>query len=111
VNVQRMKQRLKVAAFTTAVFAACGFLICWILLAYSAFAHAHHQMPDMKLFMTLCPPSIISLGLDNASVPVALLGWAMIGLLNALTYSVPGLLVGLLVALVGPKSLLILPKG
>jgi hypothetical protein len=98
-----MKQRLKIVAFVTGAFAACGFLICWILLAYSAYAHARHQMPNMKLFTTLCPPSIISLGLDNASFFLGLLGWLMIGFFNALTYAVPGFFVGLLTALIYPK--------
>jgi hypothetical protein len=99
-------QRFRIVAFTTAAFAACGFFICGILLGYSAYAHAHHQMPNTKIFLTLCPPSIISLGLDNASTLVGLFGWLLIGLVNAIIYAIPGFLIGVLIAVICPKRLL-----
>jgi hypothetical protein len=99
-----MKQRIKIVAVVTGVFAACGFLICWILLGYSAYAYARHQMPNTRVLLALCPPSIVSLGLDSASLPVAVLGWLIIGFFNAITYSVPGFFVGIVVATVYPKG-------
>ena len=99
-------QRFKIVAFTTAAFAACGFLICGILLGYSVYAHTHHQIPNTKIFLTLCPPSIIALGLDNASALVGLLGWLLIGLMNAISYAIPGFLIGVLTAVICPKRFL-----
>ena len=77
-----------------------------ILLGYSVYAHTHHQMPNTKIFLTLCPPSIIALGLDNASELVGLLGWLVIGLMNAISYAIPGFLIGVLIAVICPKRLL-----
>jgi uncharacterized membrane protein len=45
----------------------------------------------------LCPSSILALGLDNASLPVALLGWLLIAASNAVLYGLPGALVAALV--------------
>jgi hypothetical protein len=97
--------RFKIIALTTAAFAACGFLICCVLLAYSVYAHAHHQMPNTKIFLTLCPASIMALGLDNASVLVGLLGWLLIGFMNAVSYAIPGFLIGVLIAVLYPNRL------
>jgi hypothetical protein len=69
-----LKQKVKIVAFTTAAFATCGFLICWILLAYGVYAYSHNQIPNKKLILRLCPFSIITLGLDNASLVVGLFG-------------------------------------
>ena len=93
-------------AFTTAAFATGGFVVCWILLAYSFYAHAHHQIPNTKIFLTLCPPSIIALGLDNSPTLVGLFGWLIIGLMNAISYAIPGFLIGALIAVIYPKRLL-----
>jgi hypothetical protein len=96
-------QRFRIVAFTTAAFAACGFLVCGILLGYSVYAHTHHQIPNSRIFLTLCPPSIIALGLDNASALVGILGWLIIGLLNAISYAVAGFLIGVLIVVICPK--------
>jgi hypothetical protein len=99
-------RRFRIVAFTTAAFAACGFFVCGILLGYSVYAHTHHQIPNTKIFLTLCPPSIIALGLDNASVLVGLLGWLIIGLMNAISYAIPGFPIRVLIAAICPKRLL-----
>jgi hypothetical protein len=100
------KQRFKIAAFTTAAFATCGFLICWILLAYSVYAHTHNRIPNEKIILRLCPFSIITLGLDNASLLVGLLGWLLIALMNAVSYAIPGFVLGVLIAVICPRRLL-----
>jgi uncharacterized membrane protein len=105
-----VKQRFKIVAFTTAAFAACGFLICWILLAYSIYARAHHQVPNEKMMLSLCPASMLSLGLDNASVLLGLLGWLLFGFMNAIRYAIPGFIIGLLIAVICPRHLLGLSK-
>jgi hypothetical protein len=107
-----VKQRLRIVAFTTIVFAGIGFSISWILLAYSAYvAHANHEIPNEKIFLTLCPASVLSLALDNASVFIGLLGWLLIALINAFLYAVPGVAIGFLIAVICPRGLLGLLKG
>jgi len=101
-----LNRRLRIVALTTAAFATCGFFVCWILLAYSAYAHTHHQIPNGKIFLTLCPPSIVALGFDRASVLVGLLGWLLIALMNAVRYAIPGFLIGVLTAVIWPKRFL-----
>jgi hypothetical protein len=92
------KRKFKIVAVATAAFATCGFLICWILLAYGVYAHSHNQIPNERLILRLCPFSIITLGLDNASLGVGLLGWLLIALMNAVTYAIPGCVIGVLIA-------------
>jgi hypothetical protein len=99
-------QRFRIVAFTTAAFAACGFLVCGLLLGYSFYAHAHLQIPNTKILLALCPSSIIALGLDNASTLVGLFGWLFIGLMNAISYAIPGFLIGVVIAAIYPKRLL-----
>jgi hypothetical protein len=41
----------------------------------------------------------MSLGLDNASWLVGLFGWLLIGVSNAVLYSIPGIVVSLFVGL------------
>ena len=97
------KRRVKIDALTTVAFAVCGFSICWILLFYYGYAHAHQHLPSMRLFYALCPDSIISVGLDDASLAVGLLGWVLIGLMNAVRYAIAGVLIGILVAVIDSK--------
>ena len=47
----------------------------------------------------------MALGLDNASVLVGLLGWLLIGFMNAVSYAIPGFLIGVLIAVLYPNRL------
>ena len=64
-------------------FAGVGFSIGGILLASRA---------NEGLFLLLCPPSIMAMALEKASVSEALIGWLIISLANALLYTLVGLL-------------------
>jgi len=79
------------------VFAAIGFAISWLLLLYYAVAHRLGGHPDTNLILYLCPPSIVALGLDYASLLVGLLGWLFISLGNAVLYSIAGAIVSVFV--------------
>jgi hypothetical protein len=80
-------------------FAAVGFVLPWLLLAYYAVANGMGKHPSTALLMYLCPSSIAALGLDNASFLVGIFGWLAISGTNAVLYSVPGVLVALLFGL------------
>ncbi len=77
-------------------FAVAGFVIAWILLAYSEYCAAHRIRPMQELFLFLCPPSIGSVALDRASTVDAMVGWLLISLFNAALYAGLGVLVALL---------------
>ena len=64
-------------------FAVVGLSIGGVLLAVHA---------NGGLFMLLCPPSIMAMALDKASVSDALIVWLLISLVNALLYTLVGLL-------------------
>jgi len=73
-------------------FTATGFAMAWLLLgAYLVGRHLNFSLSD-ELFLSLCPPSIASLVLENASWGVSLVGWLMISLSNASLYAVVGML-------------------
>jgi hypothetical protein len=80
-------------------FAAVGFVLPWLLLAYYAIAHRMGYFPNTMLLVYICPTSIMALGLDNASILVGLFGWLLIGLSNAVLYAIPGTLIGAVVGL------------
>jgi hypothetical protein len=88
-----MRKRLQVVG----MFASIGFIVPWVLVAFYAIAHRFGGNPSTKPLLYLCPSSIISLGLDNASLLVGLLGWLLISVSNAILYSIPGFVVSLLV--------------
>ncbi|MGB6405088.1 MAG: hypothetical protein WBF26_19765 [Candidatus Sulfotelmatobacter sp.] len=79
------------------VFASIGFMVPWLLVAFYAIAHRLGGNPSIKRLLFLCPYSIISLGLDNASLLVGLFGWLLISVSNAVLYSIPGVVVSLFV--------------
>ncbi len=91
-----MRRKLRVIS----AFALLGFIVPWGLLALGYFESLNGHHLSSRVFLWLCPTSVISLGLDNASVAVALRGWLMIALSNALLYGVAGILVSMFV----PKS-------
>ena len=80
-------------------FAAVGFVLPWLLLAFYAAAHHMGRNPSTTPLVYLCPFSIAALGLDNASLIVGLLGWLLISATNAVLYAIPGAVVGLVVGL------------
>ncbi|MGB8888837.1 MAG: hypothetical protein WCC87_19060 [Candidatus Korobacteraceae bacterium] len=85
-----MKKSLRVV-FISAVI---GFVIAWLLLAtYSIAQHIGVNL-GTDLLLYLCPTSVLSLALDNASLGVALFGWLVISITNAALYSIIGLIVG-----------------
>jgi hypothetical protein len=81
-------------------FGLVGFAVTWILVAYSEYCFHHSIEPKQALFFFLCPPSVGSEALDNASLIGALFGWALISLMNAVLYGG----VGFLIALARPRS-------
>jgi hypothetical protein len=91
-----MRRKLKVIA----AFALLGFVVPWGLLALGYFESLNGHVLSYKVFLWLCPMSVVSLGLDSASLVVGLLGWLMISLTNAILYGVAGIVVSVFV----PKS-------
>jgi hypothetical protein len=67
--------------------------VTWLLLAFYAVARGMGRNPSTIPLLYLCPSSIMTLGLDDASWIVSALGWLLISLNNALLYSLPGILV------------------
>jgi hypothetical protein len=90
-----LRKRLQVVG----VFAAVGFVLPWLLMAFYAIARRVGANPSTTPLLYLCPSSILSLELDNASWIVGLFGWLLISASNALLYSIPGVVVSLLVGL------------
>lgn len=80
-------------------FAAVGFVLAWLLLAFYAIAHRMGGNPSTAPHLYLCPSSIAALGLDNASFLVGLLGWLLISATNAVLYAIPGFVISLFVGL------------
>jgi hypothetical protein len=70
-------------------FAAVGFGLPWLLLAFYAIAHRMGGHPNTVPPLFLCPFSIAAIGLDNASLIVGLMGWLVISAMNAALYAVP----------------------
>ena len=74
-------------------FALMGFAIAEILCAYAFYLTSHGQIGNEIVFLTLCPPSIGAIALDNAGPVGGILGWQLIATENALIYFVGGTLV------------------
>jgi Sec-independent protein secretion pathway component TatC len=81
-------------------FAAVGFIVPWLLLAYYTIAQRTGHNPSTTPALYMCPFSIYSLALDNASLLEGLFVWLVISLFNASLYAMPGLLVGAVVGAV-----------
>jgi hypothetical protein len=88
-----MRKRLKIVG----AFAAVGFVLPWLLLAFYLIARRLKWNPSTAPLLYLCPSSIVSLALENASWPVGLFGWLLISASNAVLYGIPGLIVSLFV--------------
>ncbi len=80
-------------------FAAVGFLLPWLLLGCYGMARHMGAHPSPELLLYLCPSSIISLGLDNASLAGGLMGWLLISATNTVLYAVLGVAVAICVRL------------
>jgi hypothetical protein len=75
------KTRLKMMK----VFALCGFVVASLLLGSSV------ARVDLGLLpLMLCPPIILALGLDKASLVVGTVGWLVIALCNSGIYAAAG---------------------
>ncbi len=86
-------------------FSIVGFLMAWVLVAVYAVASHLHLNPSTTPLLVLCPPSIMSLGLDNASLLVGLFGWLVISVSNAALYALLGIVAGgVMFPLWKPKS-------
>ena len=88
-----MRKRLQIVG----TFAAVGFVLPWLLLAFYLIAHRVGWKPSTTPLLYLCPSSIMSLGLENASWLVGLFGWLLISTSNAVLYAVPGVVISLFV--------------
>jgi hypothetical protein len=67
--------------------AAAGFFLPLVMLAY----YAVSRNPAGNGFVHACPPCIISLALDGASIFTGIIAWFIICLSNAAIYALPGL--------------------
>lgn len=77
-------------------FAAAGFLLPLLLLAYYSVANSMGKFPNTNLLFDLCPTSIMCMALDKASTSTAVIVWLMIAASNAVIYAVPGIAVALI---------------
>ena len=75
-------------------FALFGFMIAIALWAYAFYLTAHNLSGNEALFLILCPPSILAIGLDNAGVLGGIIGWLIIAIGNALLYAAIGIVLG-----------------
>ncbi len=80
-------------------FAAVGFVLPWLLLAFYAIAHRMDGHPSTVPLLLLCPLSIAAIALDNAFLIVGLIGWVVITAINAALYAIPGFAISRLVSL------------
>ena len=69
-------------------FGIVGFAVGPILLGLWLLAGKSDNF--QTVFLILCPPSIMALGLDNAGTVSAVFGWLIICSFNALLYGVFG---------------------
>jgi hypothetical protein len=74
-------------------FALVGFAIAEVLCAYGYYLTSHRRIGNEIVFLTLCPPSIGAIALDNAGLVGGILGWQLIAAENALIYFACGALV------------------
>jgi hypothetical protein len=79
-------------------FATTGFALPWLLLLCYSVARNMGRHPSTTPLLYLCPPSVVSLGLDNASLIVGLIGWLFISLENAVLYAILGTVTAIVVA-------------
>ncbi len=71
-----------------------GFCLPLLMLAYQFISG---KMADDQM-LWLCPASILSMALNDAPIPLALLGWLLICTTNAVLYASPTLPVFLILS-------------
>ena len=76
-------------------FAAIGFFLPLVMLAYYAFSGTGAGSG----FALVCPSCIASMALDSASTLTGLVVWFFICVINAILYALPGIGIALLVNL------------
>jgi hypothetical protein len=69
--------------------AIIGFSIGMALCGYTFYLTSHNGVGNL-LFLVFCPPSILSMALDNAGVVGGIVGWLFISFANAGLYAVIG---------------------
>jgi hypothetical protein len=79
----------------TIAFAVAGFVVGEALCAYAFYLTSHGRIGNELLFLTLCPPSIGALGLENAGPVRSLIGWQFIAAANAALYGAVAAICGL----------------
>ena len=78
-------------------FAIVGFAIGITLGGYAFYITSHGRSSNIALFLILCPPSISSMALDNASLLGGIIGWIFISVENAGLFALVGLALSRLV--------------
>lgn len=81
---------------TVGGFAAAGFLLPLLLLAYYTAANHMGKFPSTDLLFYLCPSSIMCMGLEHASISTGIVVWLIIASSNAALYALPGIVVALI---------------
>jgi hypothetical protein len=69
-------------------FAAAGFVLPLVLLAFYAAADQFDSYPNPMLLLYVCPASIVTIGLDRAPTLLAVIAWLMICASNAVLYAI-----------------------
>lgn len=87
-----MRRSLKIVG----MFAAIGFVLPWLFLAYFECARYFGHYSDISsVLFALCPSSIMSMALDNASIATSIVVWLMITAENAILYALVGVIVAI----------------
>jgi hypothetical protein len=77
-------------------FAAVGFVVGEALCVSTFYLTSHELVGNEVLFfLALCPPSIASLGLDNAGPVRAVIWWKFLAAANAALYGAVAYVCGL----------------
>lgn len=87
-HIQRLEKSLKIVF----AFAATGFSLAWVLIAVYSVTPNNNLLVDFLAI--LCPTSIMSMALDDASVLAIITVWSIISVTNAAVYATVGILVG-----------------
>ncbi len=80
-------------------FAAVGFLIPAASITYYIIASHFSVYPNMTPLFYLCPSSIVSMGLEEATPSDAIVVWLVICAINAVLYALPAALIVFLLSL------------
>ena len=78
-------------------FAAVGFFLPLLLLAYYTASQHYGKYPNTDLLFYLCPSAIMSMGLTHGWGSTALVVWLFICGSNAVFYALLGVVVALVI--------------